>query len=179
MKWKHFIFFHKMGYNDGMKVVYLINSKEYKYHLRMSEDFATVVPGKVVDMSDGKPFGDRYYEIEEMHPDAIITFDLAGHVLRTGNDTLSLNNIYARFAHILFHRSDRYGSDLKFRQNLSMFTYFVNGEDIGSCRDRLPEVPNIREFAPIDYKSENNSERERIREVVSVWWKEFSKEAML
>lgn len=162
-----------------MRVLYLINSKEYNYHRRLSEDFLAEVPGELIDMADGTPLGDRYYEIEKMHPEVIITFDLAGHVLRTGNDTLSLNNIYARIAHILFQRSDRYGNDLKCRQNLSMFTYISKEEDTSSLRERFPEIPNICEFVPVAYKTDNEEDRVENRRNIITWWEEFKKEAML
>ena len=162
-----------------MRVLYLINSKEYKYHLRLSEDFCTVIPGNVLDMADGTPLGDRYYEIEEKHPDAVITFDLAGHALRTGNDTLSLNNICARFAHILFQKADRYGNDMKYRQNLSMFTYFAKGEDTSIFREKFSEISNICEFVPIVYKADNEEKRAENRRNIKIWWEGFKEEAML
>ena len=132
-----------------------------------------------MDMSDGTDLGERYYEIEEMRPNAVVTFDLAGHSLRTGNDTLSLNNLYARFAHILFQRADRFGSDLKCRQNLSMFTYFSNSDDIESCREHFSEIPNIREFVSIIYKPDNEKDRDDNRMKIRAWWDKFKKEAML
>lgn len=168
-----------VNYAMDMMILYLINTKEYNYHRALAEDFRQTAPGKVLDMSDGTSFGDRYYEIEEMAPDVVITFDLAGHVLRTGNDTLSLNNIYARFAHILFHKPEYYGSDLKCRQNLSMFTYVTNGEDPISFREQFPDVPNVSEFPQIYYKADSDSEHEQNRKAVSAWWEGFRKDAMI
>lgn len=162
-----------------MEILYLINTKEYNYHKNLAEEFGKIMPGRVLDMSDGTPFGDRYYDIEEMDPDVVITFDLAGHVLRTGNDTLSLNNIYARFAHILFHKPEFYGNDLGSRQNLSMFTYVVNGEDLVSFRNQFPEIPNVSEFPEVFYKADSESEHEQNRKAVSAWWEDFRKDAML
>ncbi len=112
-----------------MNIIYLINSKEYNYHKSLATDFSEVTGGSIIDMGDGTALGVRYNEIADAAPDVIITFDLAGHALRTGNDTLSLNNIYARYAHILFHKPDHYGRSLEARQNLSMFTYIPNGND--------------------------------------------------
>ncbi|MBO4266074.1 MAG: hypothetical protein J5910_02690 [Lachnospiraceae bacterium] len=161
------------------RILYLINSKEYNYHKRMAEDFCAIIPGNILDMSDGKAPAERYYEIEEMHPEVIITFDLAGYELRTGNDTLSLNNIYARYAHILFHRSERYGNDLKCRQNLSMFTFVTEGEDINAFRERFPEIPNVCEFVDVSYKADNEYERADNRNKIRSWWEGFKEEAML
>lgn len=162
-----------------MNIIYLINSKEYNYHKKVAEDFVSVTGGSVIDMGDGTNLGARFYEINGKRPDVIITFDLAGHVLRTGNNTLSLNNIYARFAHILFHKTDHYGRDLKARQNLSMFTYVPNGADIEAVRTAYPEAPNIEEFVPFAYKPADDKERDSNAENLRRWWDDFRKEAML
>ena len=165
--------------NSELKITYLINTKEYNYHKRLIDDFVKVTGGSVIDMGDGTDPGLRYREIEDVRPDVIITFDLAGHVLRTGNDSLSLNNIYTRCAHILFHKPNHYGSDLKVRQNLSMFTYIPSGSDIDSVRIDYSEVPNIDEFVPVSYKSANDTEREENTINIKRWWDVFCKEAML
>ncbi len=162
-----------------MNIVYLINSKEYNYHKSLVADFVSVTGGGIVDMGDGTQLGARFYEISDMKPDVVITFDLAGHVLRTGSDTLSLNNIYARFAHILFHKTDHYGRALKARQNLSMFTYIPNGQDAKEAGADLAEVPNIEEFVPVKYKSPDDKERNDNIENIKRWWDDFLKEAML
>lgn len=162
-----------------MKIIYLINSKEYNYHKSLADDFVSVTGGDIVDMGDGTNLGMRYYEIEKMASYVIITFDLAGHLLRTGNDSLSLNNIYARSAHILFHKPDHYGRNLKVRQNLSMFTYIPNGGDAEAVRAGYPEIPNIDEFVPISYKPADDKEREENIENIKRWWDDFKREAML
>ena len=162
-----------------MKILYLINSKEYSYHKNLVDDFISVTGGDVMDMGDGTNIGARYYEISDMSPDVVITFDLAGHVMRTGNDMLSLNNIYARFAHILFHRPDHYGRDLKARQNLSMFTFVPDGTDVTAASSMFDEVPNIEEFVPFNYKPVSGKEHEDNNAGISRWWNDFRKEAML
>ena len=162
-----------------MNIIYLINSKEHNYHKSLADDFVSVTGGSIVDMGDGTNLGIRYRQIIDMVPDVIITFDLAGHVLRTGNDTLSLNNIYARSAHILFHKTDHYGRSLKARQNLSMFTYIPNGQDVKEAGSALPEVPNIKEFVPVIYRSPDDKERSDNIESIKRWWDDFRKEAMI
>lgn len=162
-----------------MKILYLINAKEYNYHKSMADTFTAVTGGEVFDMGDGKNLAERFHEIERMDPDVVITFDLAGHFFRTGNDTLSLNNIYARFAHILFHKPDHYGRDLKARQNLSMFTYVPKGTEIESVRASFDEVPNIEEFVQVSYKASDDKEREDNIENIRLWWDDFRREAML
>ena len=162
-----------------MKIIYLINSKEYNYHKSLAKDFVSVTGGEVIDMGDGTNLGIRYYQIEDITPDVIITFDLAGHALRTGNDMLSLNNVYARFAHILFHKPDHYGRALKARQNLSMFTYIPNGQDVDAAKAVFAEAPNINEFVPVIYKSPNDKERSDNIENIKRWWDDFRREAML
>ena len=162
-----------------MNIIYLINSKEYNYHKSLADDFVSVTGGSIIDMGDGTNLGTRYHQIIDKIPDVIITFDLAGHVLRPGNDTLSLNNIYARSAHILFHKTDHYGRSLKARQNLSMFTYIPNGQDVKEVESAFSKVPNIREFVPIMYKSANDKERNDNIESIKHWWDDFRREAML
>ena len=162
-----------------MNIIYLINSKEYNYHKKVAEDFVSVTGGSVIDMGDGTNLGARFYEINGKRPDVIITFDLAGHVLRTGNNTLSLNNIYARFAHILFHKTDHYGRDLKARQNLSMFTYIPVSEDPERYRRIYEDVPNILNFPEFNYKACNDEEHLSNKESIKKWWEEFKKDAMI
>ena len=162
-----------------MKILYLINSKEYGYHKKLAEDFINVTGGEVIDMGDGTNLGIRYYEINDISPDVVITFDLAGHVLRTGNDTLSLNNIYARFAHILFHKPEHYGRDLKARQNLSMFTFVPNGTDVAAFLSACDEIPNIKQFVPFEFKPADDKEREENMTQIRRWWDDFRKEAMI
>ncbi len=162
-----------------MKVLYLINSSKFNYHKNLAGDFTGVTGGDVLDMSDGKPLGERYYEIEGKKADVIITFDLAGHVLRTGNDTLSLNNIYARMAHILFQNTDRYGTDIKARQNLSMFMYIPEGSDVTSVREKCTQVWNIFIFPPIERNPQNDEQHEENRKEIKSWWEAYKKEAML
>ncbi len=161
-----------------MKILYIINSADYKYHIKLVEDFINVTGGEVIDTTLSDP-GKQYYIIQDAAPDVVITFDLAGHVFRTGSDTLSLNNIYARFAHILFHKTDRYGRDLRKRQNLSMFTYIPVNEDIESVRASLPDLPNVNSFVSISYKPSNDEERAENITNITHWWNEFKKEAML
>ena len=162
-----------------MNTLYIINSREHKYHKDIIGDFMYVLPGSIVDMSEVTNPGTGYREVEQSQPELIITFDLAGHVFRTESDTLSLNNIYTRCANILFHKTDFYGNDLKARQNLSMFTFTVNTEDAEHCRERFPEVPNISRFAAIDYKAATPEQHEENRKNIAGWWEEFKREAML
>ena len=162
-----------------MKVLYLTDSSRFNYHKNLVTDFNEVMPGDVFDISDGRPLGELYYEIEGAKPDVIVTFDLAGHVLRTGTDTLSLNNIYARMAHILLQNTDRYRADLRARQNLSMFTYIPEGSDLLTVREKYTEVPNILEFVPVERNPQTDEQHKKNREMIKIWWEEFKKEAML
>ena len=161
-----------------MKIIYLINSRKYIYHENLAKDFVSVTGGEIMDTAGADP-GVQFYEIKEKDPDAVVTFDLAGHVFRTGNDALSLNNIYARYAHILFHGPDHYGSELKVRQNLSMFTYIPNGENTAFYRSRLSEVPNIEVFVPISCEPADDKERSDNLSNIRRWWDDFKEEAML
>lgn len=162
-----------------MKTLYLINSEKYNYHKELIKDFLIVIPGEIIDMGDGKDYGERFREIDSIHPDIIITYDLAGFELRTGSDTLSLNNIYARMAHILFHKTNYYGGNLRLRQNLSMFTYIPCEENISECRSLYPEIPNICEFVSIMYKADNDTDHKYNQSNIREWWETFKKDAML
>ena len=164
---------------QNMNILYLTNTKQYSYHKKMADDFIIVTGGRLINIADEPDLGQCYHNISGSDPDVIITFDLAGHVFRTGTDKLSLNNIYARFAHILFHKPDYYGHDLKTRQNLSMFTYVPLGMLSDSLRKELSEVPNILEFVQIDYKSDTVDSRNDNQNNISLWWNDFRKAAML
>jgi len=161
-----------------MKIIYLIDSNNYNYHKKLAADFVSITGGEITDTAGADP-GILYYEIKVQAPRVIITFDLAGHVFRTGSDTLSLNNIYARFAHILFHRSDHYAVELKARQNLSMFTFIPNGEDVAYYRDRYPDVPNIDRFVPFIYNASDEYEQQSNLANIRQWWNDFQRKAML
>ncbi len=161
-----------------MKTVYLIDSSKYGYHKGILADFTDIVPGEVYDLA----FDENeimYNDIAGSGADVIITFDTSGFSYRTVMDALSFNNIYARFAHILFHKPDYYKSTIKDRQNLSMFMYIPNGEDVSACETLCPDVPNIREFGPFRYKASTEEEHEINKDTVRKWWEEFKKEAML
>ena len=62
-----------------MKILYIINSADYKYHIKLVEDFISVTGGEVIDTALSDP-GKQYYIIQDAAPDVVITFDLAGHV---------------------------------------------------------------------------------------------------
>ncbi len=162
-----------------MKILYLINTKEHDYHRLLITDFSGVIPGDVIDMADGCNLGKRYHEIEAADPDVVITFDAAGFELRTGNDTLSMNNISARMAHILFHKSEKYADELKYRQNLSMFTFIPKDEDLKECIKSFPAVPNILKLTEISTRPESVEEHDQNRTNIRTWWELFKKEAML
>ena len=162
-----------------MKLLYLINSRQFNYHKDIIRDFTAVIPGDIIDMGDGTNLGERYREIAGYAPDVVITLDLAGFELRTGNDTLSLNNIYGKMAHILFHKTNFYGACLKARQNLSMFTYIPEGEDVKACMERYREIPNISGFVHITYKTDNEALHGENRTNIKNWWGIFKEDAML
>lgn len=161
------------------EIVYLINTSEYSYHKTVVKDFTDVIPGDVIDMSSGLALHEIFYEIKKKNPDVIITFDLAGFELRTGSDTLSLNGIYARMAHIIFSKKNVDSSNLRLRQNLSMFTYIPMGVNAETVRAKYPEVPNISNFKEFWYKADSIAEHEQNRSSVTDWWNEFKRESML
>lgn len=161
------------------KTLYLINTKEYPYHKNIVSDFTKVIPGEVIDMSQGSPLHEIYYEIEKKSPNVVITFDLAGFELRTGSDTLSLNGLYARMAHIIFSKKNVNSSNLKLRQNLSMFTYIPEGIGVDEVKRTCPEVPNISNFVQFIYRADNVDEHEMNQNSIRRWWDDFKRDAML
>ncbi len=162
-----------------MNILYLTDSRQFGYHKDLIKDFLSVTGGEVFDLSDDYAKAKKYQDIENFGADVIITFDGAGLDYRTVMDTLSFNNLFARMAHILFHKPSFYGQMLELRQNLSMFTYIPCTEDLSSCRTRYPEIPNLNEFGKCFYKADNEKEHETNRETVRAWWDDFKREAML
>lgn len=161
-----------------MKILYLIKSREFPYHKEIIKDFLVHVPGEVYDLSEGDP--DLIYkDMETLNPDVVITFDYTGYEFRTISDTLSLNNMYAKMAHILFHKASYYGRKLYDRQNLSMFTFLPKGGNIEACREQYREVPNISEFGEFYYRASNEREHSINQDTVTNWWEQFKKEAMI
>ena len=162
-----------------MKILYLTDSKKYKYHKEIIEDFLSVTGGDVIDLPTGDDREMRYFDVVDADPDVVITFDCAGMDFLTVTDTLSLNNIYARMAHILFHQPSFYGQVLNLRQNLSMFTYLPASEDPERYRRIYEDVPNILIFPEFNYKACNDEEHLSNKEFIRKWWEEFKKDAMI
>ncbi len=162
-----------------MKVLYIIDGEKYKYHRDLVGQFLDVTGGEVLDIPDDDMRQMRFGEVGEAGADVIVTFDGVGLDFRTVSDTMSLNNLYARMAHILFHKPSFYDSTLFRRQNLSMFTYIPSGEDTQDFSEKYPEIPNIRNFEECYYKADSNEEREVNAAAIRNWWDGFRKEAML
>ncbi len=162
-----------------MKILYLIDSSTYKYHKDIIKVFLEVTGGEVLDLPDDGGRQMKFFDVKEAGADLIITFDGVGLDFRTVSDTLSLNNLYARMAHILFHKLSFYDQKLLRRQNLSMFTYIPDSEDIAACRDKYEDIPNMYSFGEFYYKADNESERMANRKTIEAWWDDFKREAML
>lgn len=153
-----------------MKLLILINNKNNKYHNELANKFLKIfneADGQVIDLSSGKPLHEIFYEIKAYKADVIITVDFAGFELVTEDDTLSLNNIHARIVNVLLHGVDCYKKELKYRQNLSMFTYLSkrgidNVDDfIKAFRKNHPQIPNVDWFCHYDYEALDVKELER------------------
>ena len=162
-----------------MKILYLIDSGTFKYHKELAEEFRSITGGEVLDIPDDASRQMKFFDVKGAGADVIITFDGTGLDFRTVSDTLSLNNLYARMAHILFHKPSFYDKALFRLENLSMFMYIPAGEDTKDFGDRYPGVPNIRSMGEFYYKSDNDKEREINRQSVKTWWDDFRKEAMI
>lgn len=162
-----------------MKVLYLIDSGKYKYHRDLIGEFLDVTGGDVLDIPDDGTRQMKFFDVKDAGADVIITFDGTGLDFRTVSDTLSLNNLYARMAHILFHRPSFYDKTLFRLENLSMFMYIPAEEDTKDLGGKYPDLPNIRNMGKFYYKAGNESERETNKESIKRWWDDFRKEAMI
>ena len=162
-----------------MKILYITDSKKYKYHNEIIGDFLSVTGGEVLDLPIDDSREMKYFDVANAKADVIITLDCAGLDFMTVTDTLSLNNLNARMAHIMFHQPSFYGQVLNFRQNLSMFTYVPAEEDAERYRRIYEEVPNILNFCEFDYKACNEEEHLSNRANIQKWWDSFKKDAML
>lgn len=141
-------------------------------------------PIESVDISSGKPLHEIYNFIVAQKPELIITIDCAGFELVTENDTLSLNGIHCRIVNILLHNTDSYRGELKYRQGLSMFTYFsyqdAGDEDkILQLKNRYPHIPNINSFCKYDYKTLNGADDKDNLENLSKWFEEMMRDIRL
>ncbi len=162
-----------------MRILYLIDSGTYRYHKELIGDFLDVTGGEVMDIPDDGMRQMKFNDVKKYGADVIITFDGIGLDFRTVSDTLSLNNLYSRMAHILFHKLSFYDRKILIRQNLSMFTYIPNDEDPDAAGGKYEDIPNIRSFGVFSYKIYNEAEREKNRETIREWWDDFKREAML
>lgn len=162
-----------------MNIIYLINSKEYNYHSSLADTFNKVIPGKVINVNDYEDPSEGYREIKQSNPEVIITFDLAGHVFRTGMDELTLNALPCRIANILFQKRNSYGVQIKKRENLSTFMYISANDDVLDARKYLEEVPNIDSFPEIEYKNRDISSNQDNIKAIEKWWDSFKRDAMI
>ncbi len=162
-----------------MKILYLTDTDRYQYHKELAGEFLEITGGEVMDIPDDGNRQMKFFDVKNAAADVIITFDGTGLDFRTVSDTLSLNNLYARMAHILFHKPSFYEQKILIRQNLSMFTYIPNNEDPASFSGKYEDIPNVRLFGEFSYKPYNDEEKKMNRETIRAWWDDFKKEAML
>lgn len=174
-----------MRKNKHMKYLILLNSTKYSYHNDFADMLRDILMGitkdsgdealvDVIDMSSNGPQYEKYYAIEKAKADLIFNLDLAGFELMTEGDNISLNGIPCRTVNILFQKPEIYGSDLKFRQNLSMFTYFPkrvvkNSDGLMEIANRYSDIPNPMIFCEYDYKASADKEITANRENVQLW----------
>lgn len=145
-----------------MRVLMLINTSEYRYHEKFAEiisELDEVSSILVIDFAKEKIPHITFGKISDADVDIIINLDLVGFSLLTESDSISLNDINTRIVNILFHNNDFYGKQLKYRQNLSMFTYFSSYEkkDLKEIKKEFRNIPNAKEFCEFDYKNIENS----------------------
>lgn len=141
----------------------LINSKKYQYHREICNAFinnnsSCVFYYRIIDFADDLSLHNKYFDILNAVPTLILNLDGAAFVLKTESDNLSLNAVPCRIINLMFQNPENYGSDIKLRQNLSMFTYFSpryikDNEELNSVRKKYQNIPNIGLLCEYDYKA--------------------------
>lgn len=167
---------------SDISILIVINSKKYKYHKDFVKVMSTLTETvSVVDMSSDKLLHELFYEIDGSSSKMIMTLDFAGFELRTEMDNISLNSISKRIVNVLFHKKNHYTDELKYRQNLSMFTYFCRKdmEDDNSLlllKEKYPLVPNINFFCEYDCLACSEIEVEKNKRNVVDWFEYIIKD---
>lgn len=157
-----------------MKLLIIINTKYNKKHKEMAELFKAALSEYTVDIYDlacEKPEHEKFYDIKAAMGNVGITFDCAGFEMVNITDVLSYNSFTCRMAHIIFDKAYKFDSALSHMQNLSMFTYISEGENIDKVKEKYPLIPNIYKHSLVSAGIDS----EQIQE----WFKEFCSEAML
>jgi len=157
-----------------MKVLIIIDTKKYKKHKEMAEMFKTALSEHIVDIYDmgcDAPEHEKFYAIKAAMGNVGITFDCAGFEMVNITEVLSYNSFTIRMAHIIFDKVYKFDEALKHMQNLSMFTYVSEGENMEKVKAQYTLIPNLDQH---QLKVEALGS-EQIRS----WFSEFCKEAML
>lgn len=165
------------------KAVIVLNTKKFYYHSTLFSLFGRELEKAgfelaSYDLGSTKPEHEKYYDIDNLKPDLILSFDLSGFELRTENDTLSLNNFGCRIACLLFQPYGTYGGSLEQQMNFSMFLYTVRPEDAAEMKVRYPNIPNLSAVPGIE-PDELFSSGARYAPLIQGWLESFRKEAEL
>ena len=165
-----------------MEVLFLINTKKYGYHSRIIKDFTEAVCDnyldancRIIDFAEATPLHELYNQIISNKSDLIITFDYSGFELTTEGDTLSLNTVPAKMAHILFQNIDRYRLEISYRQNFSMFTCISNNDDINNWKNVSENICNIEKFPELNIASDTEEVHISNKGNINKWINDFMK----
>lgn len=116
-----------------MKTTLIIDSGNYPEHLGISRLLCAEIIRRgstctVMDMNQpGLQLHEKFYAIENICPDWIITFDLAGFECRNGMGDVALNRLSCRMVHLLLKQPGEKSILKEEKFNYSM--YFVVATD--------------------------------------------------
>lgn len=162
-----------------MKILLIIDSKNYKYHNDIFIDFENALVNffedkgdnslEVIDVGIDEEEHVIFNYIKGLAPDFVITVDFAGFNMRTTGDSLSYNGIPCRMAHYLIRSREAYLSLLNYRQNFSMYTYIQESDDINEWKNKYPGITNIGYCGKINYKNISDTEHRENVELIEKW----------
>ena len=119
-----------------MKALLIINSNLHPEHKQISQSFCAEIvhrgsPCEILDMNNPNlQLHEKYYAIEKVNPDWIITLDFAGFECRSGMGDVSLNRIPCRMVHLILQEPEDSSIDAEEHFNYSMY-FIVSKEEYG------------------------------------------------
>lgn len=137
-----------------MKVLFIIHSRNNKKHTSIVDTYKQGMGAgneyQVLDMACGKALHIIYQELQAARPDLVMTLDCAGFEMKTEMDSISLNKLTCRVAHLLFDAPYKYKNYLQEEFNLSHFFYFAVTSDLAKVQSMYPNLPNYGLLPTLD-----------------------------
>lgn len=115
-------------------IVILINLNEYSYHATISNMIHSFLCKNghsvcIIDINCEKYDHLCITKIQQLHPDILITLDLAGFHFRTQAGELALNMLLTKNLNLLWGNKSEYAPFLSKKLSLSMLFYDGTGTD--------------------------------------------------